>query len=130
MFDSPIETDQLVKQIANLKQLYTQVGGARPFGVSLMFIGTNGEPQLFVTDPTGIFFEYMATAIGEAENEVKDILNKEYRENMNLQDGLKLAFSALKRVLGKDFSVDRVDGATIRDGKFQRLTRDDLQKVK
>ena len=128
-FDSPIETDQLVKQIANLKQMYTQVGGARPFGVSLMFIGENGEPQLFVTDPTGIFFEYLATAIGEAESEVKEILNKEYRESMLLTDGLKLAFSALKRVLGKDFSIDRIDGAYLKDGKFQRYSREEFQKL-
>ncbi|MDO8556615.1 MAG: proteasome subunit alpha, partial [Nanoarchaeota archaeon] len=35
-YDTPMETDNLVKQISNLKQMYTQVGGARPFGVSLM----------------------------------------------------------------------------------------------
>ncbi|MEK6904739.1 MAG: archaeal proteasome endopeptidase complex subunit alpha [Nanoarchaeota archaeon] len=131
-FDTPIEIESLVKNICNLKQLYTQLGGARPFGVSLMFIGINDEPQLFVTDPTGIFFEYKATAIGEAENDVKAILSKDYKESMDLDDGLKLAFNALRKVLGKDFSVERVDGAYIKVGENQmkRYTKEDFSKIK
>ncbi|HLD12658.1 MAG TPA: archaeal proteasome endopeptidase complex subunit alpha [Candidatus Nanoarchaeia archaeon] len=130
-YDSPIETDNLVKQISNLKQMYTQVGGARPFGVSLLFIGMIDEPQLFITDPTGIFFEYKATAMGEAENEVKDILNKEYRDSMTLQEGLKMAYNALKKVLGKDFNIDRIDGAYIssKDSTFQRYTKEDFARI-
>src|SRR3989344_3481058 len=50
-YDSPIEVESLVKNICNLKQVYTQAGGARPFGVALMFIGVNDGAQLFVTDP-------------------------------------------------------------------------------
>src|SRR3989338_3966420 len=131
-FDEPIEVESLVKNICNLKQVYTQAGGARPFGVALMFIGVNDGSQLFVTDPTGIFFEYKATAIGEAETEVKDILNKEYKESMTLDDGLKLALNALKKVLGKDFSMERVDGAyiTLADRQFKRYTKEELSKVK
>ncbi|HLD15803.1 MAG TPA: archaeal proteasome endopeptidase complex subunit alpha [Candidatus Nanoarchaeia archaeon] len=131
-FDEPIEVESLVKNICNLKQVYTQAGGARPFGVALMFIGVNDGAQLFVTDPTGIFFEYKATAIGEAETEVKDILNKEYKESMTLDDGLKLALNALKKVLGKDFSMERVDGAyiTLADRQFKRYTKEELSKVK
>lgn len=131
-FDEPIEVESLVKNICNLKQIYTQAGGVRPFGVALMFIGINDGPQVFVTDPTGIFFEYKATAIGEAETEVKEILNKDYRENMTLEDGLKLALNALKKVLGKDFSMERIDGAYIStaDKAFKRYTKEELSKVK
>lgn len=132
-YDSPIRTESLVKEISNLKQMYTQVGGARPFGVSIIYIGIDDDkPGLFVTDPTGIFFEYKATAIGEAELEVKDILNKEYKESMSCEDGIKLGVSALKKVLGKDFSIDRIDGAFIgtKDKKFVRLEKEHLAKYK
>jgi len=127
-YDQPITTGTLVKEICNLKQLYTQVGGARPFGVSIMFIGVGEKPHLFVTDPIGIFFEYKATAIGEGEIEVKDILNKQYKESMTLDEGIKLAISALKKSLGKDFSIERVDGAVIRtnDKTFRRLTKEEI----
>ena len=131
-YDSPIQTESLVKEISNIKQLYTQVGGARPFGVSILFIGVDDEPHLYVTDPTGIFFEYKATAIGEAETEVKEILNKDYKETITCEEAIKLAVSALKKVLGKEFSLDRIDGAFIssKDKKFIRLSRDQINKYK
>lgn len=131
-YDSPMQTESLVKEISNIKQLYTQVGGARPFGVSILFIGVDDEPHLYVTDPTGIFFEYKATAIGEAETEVKEILNKDYKETITCEEAIKLAVSALKKVLGKEFSLDRIDGAFIssKDKKFIRLSRDQINKYK
>lgn len=131
-YDGPMQTETLVKEISNLKQLYTQVGGARPFGVSILFIGVDDEPHLYVTDPTGIFFEYRATAIGEAETEVKEILNKDYKETTTCEDAIKLAISALKKVLGKEFSIERIDGAFIntKDKKFTRLSREQLNKYR
>tara|TARA_Y100000310_G_scaffold335338_2_gene417119 strand:- start:35194 stop:35913 length:720 start_codon:yes stop_codon:yes gene_type:complete len=131
-YAEPITTESLVKEICNLKQLYTQVGGARPFGVSIMFAGQGENPHVFVTDPTGIFFEYKATAIGEDEVKVKEILNKEYKDNLSRQDAIKLAVSALKRVMGKNFSVDRLDGAFIssKDKQFVRLKKEELSKAK
>lgn len=131
-YDSPIRMESLIKDISDLKQQFTQYGGARPFGVSLLFAGVDNGPRLFVTDPTGIFFEYKATAIGEAENEVKEILLKEYKENMDCEDAIKLGVSSLKRVLGKEFSIERIDGAYIKteEKKFTRLTKEDLGKYK
>ena len=128
--EEPITTESLVKEICNIKQLYTQVGGARPFGVSIMFGGFGEHPHLFVTDPTGIFFEYKATAIGEGETQVKEILNKEYKDNMNFEDASALAIDALKTALGKNFSIDRIDGAYILGDtkKFQRYAKDQITK--
>ncbi|MEM4245285.1 MAG: archaeal proteasome endopeptidase complex subunit alpha [Candidatus Nanoarchaeia archaeon] len=129
--DEPIDVIELVKEIADIKQFFTQYGGARPFGVSILFAGVDDKPSLFVTDPTGIFFEYKATAIGEAENEIKDILNKEYKETMSIDDGVKLAIKALKKVLSKDFSIERIDGAyiTTQDKMFTKLDRNKLAKI-
>lgn len=130
-YDEPVDTASLVKDICDIKQYFTQVGGARPFGVSLLFAGVNSEPELFLTDPTGIYFQYKATAIGEAENEIKEVLNKEYKETMMLEDGLKLAIRALKKVLGKDFDIKRIDGAYIKldEKKFTRLDTKYLTKL-
>jgi proteasome alpha subunit len=130
-YDEPIDTYSLVKEICNVKQAYTQYGGARPFGVSLLVAGVNSRPRLFLTDPTGIYWEYKATAIGEAEDELKEILTKEYKEGMGVEEGLKLGINALKKVLGKEFNLDRLDGGIIRasDKKFHKLTKDQLRKT-
>ena len=131
-YDEPIDTLSLVKDICDIKQQFTQFGGARPFGVSLLFAGVNNDPELYLTDPTGIYLQYKATAIGEAENEIKEILNKEYKESMSLDDGTALAVKALKKVLGKEFDIKRVDGAYIKTDEkgFTRLKKQDLLKLK
>ena len=92
--------------------------------------GVNSHPRLFLTDPTGIYWEYMATAIGEAEDELKEILNDKYKENMTVEEGLKLGIDALKKVLGKEYNLDRLDGGIIKtsDKKFHRLTKDYIRK--
>lgn len=131
-YDSPMDILSLVKDIANMKQAYTQFGGARPFGVSILFAGVDDEgPQLYVTDVTGIYFQYKATVIGEAETQLKEILEKEYDSEVNLEQGMKLAVSAFKRVFGKDFDVDRIDGAYIKtsDRQFRRLDKESLRKL-
>lgn len=131
-YDSPIDMISLVKEVANLKQAYTQFGGARPFGVSILFAGVDDEgPQLFVTDVTGIYFQYKATAIGEYETQLKEILDKEYNDGLTLDQGLKMAVGAFKKVFGKDFDSDRLDAAFIKvDEKvFKRVDKESLRKL-
>ena len=125
----PMDVISLVKEICDIKQFFTQYGGARPFGVSVIIAGVDEGPVLYVTDPTGIFFEYKATAIGEGEVEVKAILNKEYKEGISIDEGLKLAMGALKKVLGKDFDIRRIDGAYIKNEE-KKFTRVDKKKMK
>ncbi|PIY60406.1 proteasome subunit alpha, partial [Candidatus Woesearchaeota archaeon CG_4_10_14_0_8_um_filter_47_5] len=67
-YDVPIDILTVVKSICDLKQICTQSGGLRPFGVSLLITGIDEQGcKLFETDPTGIFFQYRATVIGEGE---------------------------------------------------------------
>jgi len=95
-YDSTIDTISIVKDICNLKQLCTQSGGLRPFGVSLLIAGIDDEnPRLYETDPTGIFFEYKASVIGEGEPEIEEILKKEYNAELPMDDALALALPPL-----------------------------------
>ena len=128
-YDSSIDTVSVVKNICNFKQVCTQSGGLRPFGVSLIVAGVDSSgPVLFLTDPTGIFFQYRVAVIGEFEEDVRNILIKEYKPSMSVNELAKVAIGALKSVLGKDFSNDRVEGAYIKtDGKqFTRFSRNEI----
>jgi len=130
-YNTPIETITLVKEICDLKQYFTQIGGARPFGVSLLFIGVDDHKKsLFVTDPTGIFIEYKATAIGEAENELKNMLSKQYKETLSVKEGIKLGISLLRKILGKGFDVRRLDVVYILsdEKKFTKLEGESIKK--
>ena len=131
-FDGPIDTLEIVKEIANFKQYFTQMGGARPFGVSIIFAGVDEDgPKLFVTDVTGIYFEYKATAIGEAETQVKEFLERNYKDNLSIEEGIKLAISSLKKAFGKEFDMERLDGAFIstETRKFERIKKDYIKRL-
>merc|ERR1712071_508134 len=53
IYQEQIPTAQLVQRVATLMQEYTQSGGVRPFGVSLLMCGwDNGRPYLFQCDPS------------------------------------------------------------------------------
>ena len=65
---------QLVKSTASVMQEYTQSGGVRPFGVSLLVAGMDGDgvPRLFQVDPSGAYFGWKATAIGKVRRGGKE----------------------------------------------------------
>jgi proteasome alpha subunit len=132
-YDSPIDVLTIVKDICDLKQITTQSAGLRPFGVSLLVAGVDedGEARLFETDPTGIFFQYKAAAIGEAETEVEEILHKQFKDDMSIEDGLKLAVKALLKSVGDSFAADRLDIVTITKEKkrYKKLSKVEIEKI-
>ena len=67
----------LVQEIASIMQEYTQSGGVRPFGISLLVIGYDEDkPRLYQVDPSGAFFAWHATAIGKDYTNGKSFLEK------------------------------------------------------
>ena len=99
----------------------------------MLFAGVDddGEARLFETEPTGMFFQYKATVIGEGETEIKELLAKEYKETMSIEDGIKLSIKALKSVLGKDFDIKRIDCAFVKkeNAKFERPDAGYIRKI-
>jgi len=131
-YDSPIDTLSIVKDTANLKQLCTQSGGLRPFGVSLLFAGIdNGKPKLYETDPTGIYFQYKAISIGEGDDIVEDLLHKEYKEDITIDEGIKLAIKAIASVVDEGFNIVRLDCVYINtdEKKYKRVGTEKLKQV-
>jgi proteasome alpha subunit len=109
-YDSPIDTISVVKDICNLKQICTQSGGLRPFGVSLLIAGADVDgAKLFQTDPTGIYFEYKACVIGEGEAEIEELLHKEYKEDISIDDAIQLGIKAIVTNIEGEFTSDRID---------------------
>ena len=131
-YDSEIDILTVVKEMCDLKQICTQSGGLRPFGVSVLVAGIDDHsPKLFETDPIGIYFQYKATAIGEGEIEVEEILHNEYKPELTVEEGLKLSLKSLKKVLGENFNVERIDAAYISSAekKFKRVTKPKIEKL-
>ena len=116
-YDSAPATEAIVREISDLKQQFTQYGGARPFGVSMMFAGFNSEGELYTTDITGNYLKYKANVIGENDEKLKEILRKKYRKGLSINDGIKLALETFKEVLKEKYDLNNFDaGIVTKDG--------------
>jgi proteasome alpha subunit len=130
-YDSPIEPELVAKELANTKQMFTQYGGVRPYGVSVMIAGVNkGKPELFSSDVTGNYFSYVAVAIGENDEKIKERLREKYNPKMSCEDGIKLCMQIFKEILSKNFDISRFDVAQIslKNPKLKRISGEDLKK--
>jgi proteasome alpha subunit len=130
-YDSPIDIESIIKEIADIQQQYTQHPGVRPFGVSMIIGGiTAGESKLYNSNITGNYFEYFATAIGENDEKIKEILRKKYKKEMKIEEGLKLSLEIFKEILGDKFDILRFNIGIIKkdDGKIKRLKGEEIKK--
>ena len=130
-FNSPIEPISVIKMICDKKQMATQYGGLRPYGVAFLVGGVNkGKAQLYTSDVTGNFFQYKANAIGDYDEQIKEMLRKEYNENLTIEDGIEFALKIFKKILGKNFNVERFDIGYIKKSneKLVRMHGNSLKK--
>jgi proteasome alpha subunit len=131
-YENPIDILSLVKDVCAYKQITTQAGGYRPFGVSLLFAGIDDDgAQVYVTEPSGVYFQYKATAIGENEDEIKNILREKYKDNSNIKTNLKLAISILKEIKNESFNIELLDVAVIDDKKreYKKLDTKEVSEM-
>ncbi len=99
-YDEPIDVEVVTKRICDIQQLYTQHAGVRPFGVSLIFGGVDKTGnRLFITHPSGTYKGHKATAVGAGREVAMNILKEEYRENLSLEEAVKLAVKCLVKAL-------------------------------
>jgi len=130
LYDEPIDIKNLVRNISDYQQMFTQYGGTRPFGVSLLIGGVdNTGPRLFMTEPSGIFFEYKATSVGEGSEIVNKYLEENYKEDMSLEQSIKLAINAIKEFLKNHFNKERLDIAIIsaENKEFKKLGKEEIE---
>ncbi|MFT4946095.1 MAG: proteasome alpha subunit [Natronomonas sp.] len=113
-YGEPIAVETLTKEVTDYIQQYTQVGGARPFGVALIIAGiANGEPKLYETDPSGTPYEWKALAVGADRSDIRSYLEEHYEEGMDLDAGVELALSALASVNDGGLDPEGIGLATI-----------------
>ena len=120
----------LSKNTAELFQEYTQIGGVRPFGVSLLIAGVDREgPKLYQVDPSGTFWAWKATAIGKNSDSAKDFLEKRYEGGMLLEDAIQTALLTMKENFEGEMNEKNIEVGVINqdDGVFRILTEDQIK---
>ena len=97
-YDAPMPVEKLVQAVCNVKQNYTQSGGLRPFGVSMLYAGWDEEfgYQLYQSDPSGNYSGWKATCIGANNSMASSIFKSDYQDSLNTEE--------VKRLIVKAFS--------------------------
>eukprot|EP00795_Rhopilema_esculentum_P006274 gene6274-11694_t len=144
-YQEPIPCEQLVTKLCDLKQQYTQTGGAiylptigyRPFGVSLLYMGWDRRLgfQLYQSDPSGNYSGWKATCIGNNSVAAISMLKQEYKEEgISLKEALNLGINVLSKTLDvQKLSTEKVEIATLtrENGNtiFHILTQAEVEKL-
>merc|ERR1711966_71050 len=131
-YDEPMPVEQLIQQICDLKQGYTQFGGMRPFGVSFLFAGYDKHFgfQMYQSDPSGNYGGWKAYAIGQNSTSAQSILKQEYKEDIDLHGALLLAIKVLSKTMDStSLTADKLEFATLSKDGYHLLTEPELQKL-
>lgn len=129
LYSEPITPFSITSQICEEKQIYTQWGGARPFGISLLIAGVAGnEWQLYETDPSGAFTRCYATGIGMKKKEVEEIFEERYKPDMSKEEAMRLALFALNSVSNGKTKPENVDMVVI-ERKVEKVNKEDINKI-
>jgi 20S proteasome subunit alpha 6 len=109
VYGSPIQGNRLVLDLADMHQKCTQSYVRRPYGVGLL-VATYDQtgPHLFVTEPSGNYYEYVAMAIGSRSQTSRTYLEKEFPSfaQCDKDELIKHGLKALSASLAGDSELD------------------------
>ncbi|XP_059055861.1 proteasome subunit alpha type-7-like [Achroia grisella] len=101
--EDPVTIEYITRYIAEMKQQYTQNNGRRPFGISCLIGGFDydGNPHLFQTEPSGIYYEWKACSTGRCDKTTREFLEQNYTPGLVATDkgAIKLAIRSLLEVV-------------------------------
>ncbi len=130
MYDEPIDTEVLAKRIADIKQIYTQHSGVRPFGVAMVFAGIDKNgPRLLVTWPGGDYWGHKAASLGAGSEAATEVLESAYRDDLSLDEAVQLALQCLAKTVEGKLEPKKVRMAVIPavDRKFRKLGDEEVE---
>jgi len=126
--EDPVSVEYITRYIAGIQQKYTQSGGVRPFGISTLIVGfdpADTRPQLYQTEPSGIYSAWKANAIGRSSKTVREFLERNYKEDLSRDDAVKLTIKSLLEVVqtgAKNIEISVMEG-------FNRIVNLDLGSI-
>jgi 20S proteasome subunit alpha 6 len=104
----PMITGRLVSQVATKHQQRTMSSSNRPYGVGLLVAGydRNG-PHLYETDPSGLYTEYRAMAIGSRSQSARTYFERHVDEfdECSLEQLVHHALRALQGAASSDTNL-------------------------
>lgn len=112
-FEVPCPVSTLARNIGEMKQRLTQMGGTRPFGVSMFYVGVeDGKYAVFSTDPSGTVSGWKAKCYGENEDAINSSMKKEFADKeFDLDEATRKIFHVLASV--REFGEKEAETAEV-----------------
>ena len=129
-YDESVEVGTVAKHLADQAHQFTQYGGVRPNGVSMIIAGIDQKGEsIYVTDPSGTYVQFSAVAIGAGADDVNAFLEKHYKEDLSLDDAAALAIAAINLKAEAKDGVNNIKMAKITTSAkvFEKVSESDLQ---
>ncbi|RSH89245.1 Proteasome subunit alpha type-4 [Saitozyma podzolica] len=129
--EDPVSIEYITKHVAGIQQKYTQSGGVRPFGISTLIVGFDPNdtiPRLYQTEPSGIYSAWKACAIGRSSKTVREFLEKNYTEELDREETIKLTVKSLLEVVqtgAKNIEISVME----RYGVITNLETAEIEKI-
>ncbi|TEB19046.1 proteasome-domain-containing protein [Coprinellus micaceus] len=100
-YNEDIPVELLAQRLCDLKQGYTQYGGLRPFGVSILYAGYDPHYkfQLYHSDPSGNYSGWKATCIGANSGTAQSLLKQEYKDDITVKDAVGLVLRTMSKTM-------------------------------
>ncbi|EGO00172.1 hypothetical protein SERLA73DRAFT_180614 [Serpula lacrymans var. lacrymans S7.3] len=100
-YNEDIPVELLAQRLCDMKQGYTQYGGLRPFGVSLLYAGYDPhyQFQLYHSDPSGNYSGWKATCIGANNGTAQSLLKQEYKDDILVKDAIALVLKVMSKTM-------------------------------
>eukprot|EP00160_Parvularia_atlantis_P015206 Unigene4225_Nuclearia_a/m.12859 Unigene4225_Nuclearia_a/g.12859 ORF Unigene4225_Nuclearia_a/g.12859 Unigene4225_Nuclearia_a/m.12859 type:complete len:251 (-) Unigene4225_Nuclearia_a:79-831(-) len=85
-----IPTKVLVEQVAMYVQAYTLYSGLRPFGAAVLLAGMDRDgPQLFMIEPSGVYYGYHGCAVGKGKQQARTEIEKTQFGELTCRQAIK-----------------------------------------
>jgi len=129
-YDESVEVGIVAKHLADQSHQFTQYGGVRPNGVSLIIAGIDQKGEsIYVTDPSGTYVQFAAIAIGAGADDANDFLEKYYNSDMSMDEAASLAIATINlKAEQKDQITDiKMAMVTNKTKVFEKISESDLK---
>ncbi|EKF98756.1 proteasome alpha 3 subunit, putative [Trypanosoma cruzi] len=126
-YQEPMAAEDLCRLLCDEKQLYTQYGGVRPFGVSFLLAGWDRHHgyQLYHTDTSGNYNAWRAYAIGQNDQVAQSLLKRDWKPELTLDEGIVLCL----RVLGKTMDTVKLSAERLEVAVLHKVPAPATQKL-
>lgn len=129
-YGGPIPLQYLADRLSGYVHAYTLYSSYRPLGCSVFLSSYDGVegPELYMIEPSGVYYGYKGSAIGKAKQNAKVEIEKLNLEEMTCREAVnevaKIVYNVNDEVADKNFELELSWVGQVTNGHHQMVPED------